>query len=64
MHLQLKGLGAHMEKYAAAKGYLREWAWRRSVTNNSTWHGKVPVSEFMRLLASGIRMGPLLGRET
>lgn len=64
MHMQLKRLGVHMETMAAKKGYMREWAWRREVVNNSVWYGKVNLTEFMRVLGSGIRMGPLLGRDT
>jgi tyrosyl-tRNA synthetase len=63
MHLQLRKLGAGIERYAQRKGYAREWAWRREVTNNNTWFNKLPVSDFMRVLGSGMRMGPLLGRE-
>jgi tyrosyl-tRNA synthetase len=64
MHLQLKRLGAHMETYAAKKGYAREWAWRREVANNSIWYQKLPLSEFLRVLGKGVRLGPLLGRDT
>ncbi|KAF7514212.1 hypothetical protein GJ744_004537 [Endocarpon pusillum] len=64
MHLQLKRLGVTMEAYAERRGYAREWAWRRDVTNNSTWYQKLTLSEFMRVLGSGARLGPLLGRDT
>ena len=64
MHLQLKRLGGTMEAYAERRGYAREWAWRRDVTNNSMWYQKLTVAEFMRVLGSGVRLGPLLGRDT
>jgi tyrosyl-tRNA synthetase len=64
MHLQLKKLGVRLETYAGRKGYVREWAWRREVANNSVWYSKLPLSEFIRVLGSGARMGPLLGRDT
>lgn len=64
MHLQLKRLGSTIETYAGRRGYAREWAWRRDVTNNSAWYQKLPVAEFMRVLGNGVRMGPLLGRDT
>lgn len=64
MHLQLKKLGVRMEAYAGKKGYAREWAWRRDVTNNGVWFSKLPLFEFLRVLGSGVRLGPLLGRDT
>jgi hypothetical protein len=63
-HMQLKRLGVHIETYARRKGYVREWAWRREVANNSVWYQKLPVLEFMRLIGATVRMGPLLGRDT
>ena len=64
MHIQLKRLGATLETYAGRRGYAREWAWRRDVANNSIWHQKLPVDEFLRVLGRATRMGPLLGRDT
>lgn len=64
IHLQLKRLGEGIERYAARKGYKREWAWRREVANNSIWYTKLPVRQFMRLLGGSVRMGPLLGRDS
>jgi tyrosyl-tRNA synthetase len=64
MHLQLKKLGVCKEMYAERKGYAREWAWRREVTNNSMWYSEVTIQEFMRILGKVVRMGPILGRET
>lgn len=64
MHIQLKKLGASIESYAGRKGYVREWAWRRALVNNSTWYQKLPVTDFIRVLGSQVRMGPLLGRDT
>lgn len=53
-----------MEEYAGRRGYVREWAWRRAVLNNSTWLNKVSIGDFMKFLGKGIRMGPLLGRDS
>jgi tyrosyl-tRNA synthetase len=64
MHLQLKKLGVGIEACAGRRGYSREWAWRRDVTNNNIWYQKLSVGEFMRVLGSGVRLGPLLGRDT
>ncbi|RMZ80588.1 hypothetical protein DV738_g2714, partial [Chaetothyriales sp. CBS 135597] len=64
MHMQLKRFGETMERYAGRRGYQREWAWRRALTNNSIWHGKRPIGEWMRLMLTGVRVGPMLGRDS
>jgi len=64
MHLQLKRLGASIERYAQRRGYAHEWAWKRALVNNNTWWHKVSVSEFLSILGSGTRIGPMLGRDT
>ena len=64
MHMQLKRFGASMERYAARKGYQKEWAWRRSLMNNSIWQEKTPITQFLRMMASGVRLGPMLGRDS
>ncbi|KIX98530.1 uncharacterized protein Z520_05831 [Fonsecaea multimorphosa CBS 102226] len=64
MHIQLKKLGASIEKYAERKGYMREWAWRRSLENNNAWWSKTTAKEFLSILGRHIRIGPMLGRDT
>ena len=64
MHAQLKRLGASIEKYAERKGYVREWAWRRALTNNVTWWANTPARDFLALLGRNVRIGPMLGRDT
>lgn len=61
---QMKRYAVSMEEYAGAHGYTREWAWRRAVLNNATWLNKVPIGDFMKLLGKGMRMGPMLGRDS
>ena len=64
MHMQLKRFGASMERYAARRGYQKEWAWRRVLMNNSQWHEKTPMTKFLKMMASGVRLGPMLGRDS
>ena len=64
MHMQLKRFGASMEKYAERRGYEKEWAWRRSLVNNSTWQDKAPMTNFLRMMGAGVRVGPMLGRDS
>jgi tyrosyl-tRNA synthetase len=64
MHMQLKRFGESMEKYAGRRGYQREWAWRRTLINNSAWHSKTSISDMLSKMALGIRLGPMLGRDS
>lgn len=64
MHMQLKRFGQSVETYAARRGYEKEWAWRRTLVNNSTWHAKATIANFLSQMASGIRLGPMLGRDS
>ncbi|RAL15957.1 tyrosine--tRNA ligase MSY1 [Aspergillus homomorphus CBS 101889] len=64
MHMQLKKLGKGIERYGAKHGYIRQWAWRRSLTNNSVWWSQVTFQEVMRDLGAFMRLGPMLGRDT
>lgn len=64
MHLQLKKMGASVERYGAKYGYRREWAWRRALENNNTWWNKTSLTEVLRDMGSFMRIGPMLGRET
>ncbi|KAL4929113.1 tyrosine--tRNA ligase MSY1 [Aspergillus undulatus] len=64
MHMQLKKLGASIEKYGNRHGYERQQIWRRSLENNNTWWNKTPLLEVLRDLGSFMRIGPMLGRDT
>ncbi|KAL1965888.1 hypothetical protein VTN77DRAFT_5021 [Rasamsonia byssochlamydoides] len=64
MHIQLKKLGASIEKYGIRHGYKKEWIWRRALTNNNVWWNSTTLSEVMRDLGAHIRLGPMLGRDT
>ena len=64
MHVQLKRLGATMERYAERRGYAREWGWLRAVKNNSQWWEKITMREFLSVMGRGMRIGPMLGKDT
>ncbi|PWY86005.1 tyrosyl-tRNA synthetase mitochondrial precursor [Aspergillus heteromorphus CBS 117.55] len=64
MHMQLKKLGASIQKYGDRHGYKREWAWKRSLVNNNTWWNTTPLMEVIRDLGVHVRLGPMLGRDT
>jgi tyrosyl-tRNA synthetase len=64
MHMQLKKLGASIERYGERHGYKRQMIWRRTLTNNNVWWNKTPLLEVLRDLGAYIRIGPMLGRDT
>ncbi|KAI0994993.1 Tyrosine--tRNA ligase [Podosphaera aphanis] len=64
MHLQLKRLWVNVEACGRKYGYKSTWAHHRELTNNSTWWNKLTMLELLQILGPGMRMGPLLTRET
>lgn len=64
MHFQLKKLWMKAELHARDYGYVHEWAWHRELTNNNTWLNKLHVTDLLLLLGRGLRMGPMLGKDT
>lgn len=64
MHLQLKKLWMNVERHVRKYGYIWEWAWRRELCNNNIWLNKLTLMDFMKVLGFGVRLGPMLGRET
>lgn len=64
MHVQLKKLWVGVERMGRKHGYVREWAWRRALVNNSEWLHKIDIVEFLRVIGTGFRLGPMLSRDT
>lgn len=64
MHAQLKRLGASIERHAERKGFQKEWAWRRSLKNNSIWWNALSARDYLAILGRNVRLGPMLGRDT
>lgn len=63
MHIQLRKLWDRVEVHSRKYGYIWEWAWHRELVNNSTWLQNVSVSQLLLFLGSGVRIGPMLGRD-
>ena len=63
IHLQLKKLWDRVEKCARKRGYEPDWAWRRGLSNNNTWLQNLKLTEILNVLGSGVRIGPMLGRD-
>jgi tyrosyl-tRNA synthetase len=64
MHMQMKKLGASIERYGAKHGYIYERIWKRVLVNNNVWWNKTPLFEVLRDFGVHMRMGPMLGRDT
>ncbi|KAI1363889.1 tRNA synthetase class I [Xylaria arbuscula] len=64
IHYQLKRIWMNVEKQAARYGYQKEWAWNRELANNSSWYNSTPFLEIVNRLFKGMRVGPMLSRET
>ncbi|KAL5872312.1 tyrosyl-tRNA synthetase [Pyricularia oryzae] len=64
MHYQLKKIWTNVDAMARRYGYQEEWAWSRGQRNNNEWWNKQPLLEFLQLLGSNVRVGPMLSRDT
>jgi tyrosyl-tRNA synthetase len=64
IHYQLKKLWVNVEAYALKYGYRWEWAWKRGLVNNNAWMNKLPLMEVLQILGPGVRIGPMLAKET
>ncbi|KAI0188194.1 hypothetical protein EV127DRAFT_392342 [Xylaria flabelliformis] len=64
IHYQLKRIWQNVDRQAERYGYQKEWAWNRELTNNSAWYNSTPFIEVVNRLFKGMRVGPMLSRET
>ncbi|CAK7226782.1 tyrosyl-tRNA synthetase [Sporothrix curviconia] len=64
IHYQLKKLWANVEEQARRYGYEKSWAWRRGVLQNGHWWNKLPMLEVLQRLGAGLRIGPMLSRDS
>ena len=64
MHFQLKRLWLNVEAQAQRYDYEKDWAWQRGLFNNSMWYNNLPFVEVVQRLFAGMRMGPMLSRDT
>jgi len=64
IHFQLKKLWVNVEAYGLKYGYKWEWAWKRALLNNNAWMNKLPVMELLQIMGPGIRLGPMLAKDT
>lgn len=64
IHYQLKQLSSHADAVARRFKFEKDWSWRRSIVNNTTWWNKLPMLDVLKRLGAHMRMGPMLGRDT
>ncbi|CAK7268691.1 tyrosyl-tRNA synthetase [Sporothrix epigloea] len=64
IHYQLKKLWVNVDEQARRYGYEKNWAWRRGVLQNGHWWNKLPMLEVLQRLGAGLRIGPMLSRDS
>ena len=64
VHYQLKRIWLNVDAQAARYGYKKTWAWQRGIFNNSMWYNNLPFVEVVQRLFKGMRLGPMLSRDT
>jgi tyrosyl-tRNA synthetase len=64
LHYQLKKLWVNVEAYGLKYGYKWDWAWKKGLVNNNTWMNKLTLMEVLQILGSGVRIGPMLAKDT
>ncbi|KAI1765068.1 hypothetical protein GGR53DRAFT_286202 [Hypoxylon sp. FL1150] len=65
IHYQLKRIWLNVEAQGKRFGYEKEpRIWNRDILNNSQWYASLPFIEVVSRLFKGMRLGPMLSRET
>ncbi|KAF2501765.1 hypothetical protein BU16DRAFT_546862 [Lophium mytilinum] len=64
MHVQLRKLWSNVDALAGRFGYQKEWAWKRALLNNNAWLNKLGITEVLRDLGPGLRLGTMLAKDT
>ncbi|KAI0845653.1 hypothetical protein F5Y00DRAFT_163534 [Daldinia vernicosa] len=65
MHYQLKRIWMNVEAQGERFGYKKQpRIWSRALVNNSMWYNNLPFIEVVARLFKGMRLGPMLSRET
>lgn len=65
IHYQLKRIWLNVEAQATRFGYEKEpRIWNRAILNNSQWYASLSFIEVVSRLFKGMRLGPMLSRET
>lgn len=64
IHYQLKKLWVNVERMGRKYGYNDQTHWKRELTNNATWWNKMPFLDVLKYMGKGIRLGPMLTRDT
>ncbi|KAF3017871.1 tyrosyl-tRNA synthetase [Neopestalotiopsis sp. 37M] len=64
IHYQLKSLWKNVDSRAKHFQYQKDSSWSRDILNNSAWLNSTPIMEVVGRLFKGMRMGPLMSRDT
>ncbi|KAK6949569.1 hypothetical protein Daesc_009652 [Daldinia eschscholtzii] len=65
IHYQLKRIWTNVEQQGERFGYKKQTRiWSRALVNNSMWYNNLSFIEVVSRLFKGMRLGPMLSRET
>lgn len=66
MHYQLKKLWANIHALGQDLGFYQgtDFNHQRALLNNNAWWNKMPMLEVLQVLGPGMRMGPMLAKDT
>ncbi|TVY41800.1 Tyrosine--tRNA ligase, mitochondrial [Lachnellula subtilissima] len=66
MHYQLKKLWGNIHAYGQNYGFYegKDFNHQRALLNNNAWWNKMPMLEVLQVLGPGMRMGPMLAKDT
>ena len=64
IHYQMKKLWMNLERLAERHGYKWEKYWHRGIANNATWWNSVSFVDVLKYMGRGLRLGPMLSRDT
>lgn len=64
LHYQLKRIWLHVERKARRQGFEIDDYCRHDISNNAMWWGTITFLDVLKLLGRGLRLGPMLTRDT
>ena len=64
MHMQLKKMWQNVDACGRRLGYKDGSLGHKELCNNTMWLQKSSIAEMVLLMGSGLRLGPMLSRDT
>lgn len=64
MHYQIKRLWVNCETLGRKYGFVERKHHHREIVNNAVWWNKLSFMDVLKYLGRGLRLGPMLSRDT